>query len=124
MVAGIVFQMASISVFAGFFVDFLRRASRLGERVLTGPLKILLITTTVSCVLIFIRSIYRTVELAQGWKGHSDISTYDYLLKLNRWVVGHDVLGSELPTDGFISNYWNTIRSIEWHRHTAIIYKK
>lgn len=56
--------------------------------------------------------------------GDSQISAYDYIQKLNRFVVGAEQMGSEKPYDGFVGNYWRTIRSIEWYRGTCIISKK
>lgn len=58
------------------------------------------------------------------FKGHSNISTYDYLNKLNRWVVGNRYMENEQPDDGFISNYWPTVRSIHFYRGTCIIHKR
>ena len=81
MVGGIVFQMASITVFAGLFVDFLRRARKLGN-VLTHKMKILIWATTASVALIYVRSIYRTIELAQGWTG--------YLITREGYFLGFD----------------------------------
>lgn len=57
-------------------------------------------------------------------KGDSDISAYDYIMKLNRQVVGRGYMGDERPYDGFISNNWASVRSIEWYSRTAIIRKK
>jgi hypothetical protein len=83
MVAVIVFQMTSITLFVGFFIDFLRRAHKqntpLGRRVV-----ILICATTFSVVLIYIRSIYRTIELLQGWTG--------YLITHEGFFVGLDAV--------------------------------
>ncbi|KAJ5116661.1 RTA1-domain-containing protein [Penicillium angulare] len=72
MVAGIIFQLVSISIFVFFAVDFLRRASRLGmlKSGMKGPLTPLLAAMITSVLVIYIRSIYRTVELVQGWSGY------------------------------------------------------
>ncbi|KAF2429637.1 RTA1-domain-containing protein [Tothia fuscella] len=81
MVSGIVFQMASMTLFVGFVLDFLRRTRKmnatLGKRV-----NILIAATAFSVLLIFIRSIYRTVELLQGWDG--------YLLTHESYFIGLD----------------------------------
>jgi hypothetical protein len=82
MVAGIVFQMASITVFAALFVDFLRRVRKIGNGLLTRDMKALIWATTFSVVLIYVRSIYRTVELAQGWDG--------YLITREGYFLGFD----------------------------------
>ncbi|CRG87042.1 hypothetical protein PISL3812_04056 [Talaromyces islandicus] len=67
MVAGIVFQMASITVFAVLFGLFVVRS-----RSSNLPRKnyFLLGATAFSTVTIYIRSIYRTIELAEGWTGY------------------------------------------------------
>ncbi|KAJ5267263.1 RTA1-domain-containing protein [Penicillium angulare] len=72
MVAGIIFQLVSISVFVFFAVDFLRRAFRMGmlKSIIKGPLTPLLGATCLSVLVIYIRSIYRTIELVQGWSGY------------------------------------------------------
>ncbi|RAK96468.1 RTA1 domain-containing protein [Aspergillus ibericus CBS 121593] len=72
MVAGIVFQLASISIFVICAVDFFRRSVRLGYRqaLVNGPLSYLVGAMVFSVVCIYIRSIYRTIELAQGWSGY------------------------------------------------------
>ncbi|KAH6603732.1 hypothetical protein Trco_008507 [Trichoderma cornu-damae] len=66
MVAGIAFQLFTMSVFALFFIDFLRRASHL---VIKRPIKLILVPLCVAFFMIYIRSIYRTIELAEGWTG-------------------------------------------------------
>ncbi|QGA13175.1 hypothetical protein EYB26_000822 [Talaromyces marneffei] len=71
MVAGIIFQLVSITVFAVSAVDFLRRV--LKQRLLQsvqGSVTPLLLAMVFSIVLIYIRSIYRVVELVQGWSGY------------------------------------------------------
>jgi hypothetical protein len=67
MVAGIVFQMASITVFAILFGLFILR-SRSSD--LPRKNYFLLGATAFSTVMIYIRSIYRTIELSQGWTGY------------------------------------------------------
>lgn len=66
MVAGIAFQLFTMSVFALLVVDFLRRARGL---VIKIPIKLVLIGLFVAFLMIYIRSIYRTIELAEGWTG-------------------------------------------------------
>ncbi|EHK21647.1 uncharacterized protein TRIVIDRAFT_192004 [Trichoderma virens Gv29-8] len=66
MVAGISFQLFTMTVFALLVVDFLRRASNL---VMKRPIKLVLIALFVAFLMIYMRSIYRTVELAEGWTG-------------------------------------------------------
>jgi hypothetical protein len=71
MVAGIIFQMAAVTVFMFFAINFLLRIKRknLGY-LLTREVKRLLLGTAVSVLFIYIRSIYRTIELLQGWDGY------------------------------------------------------
>lgn len=70
MVAGIVFQLFSITLFVLCAADFIRRTMR--RRLLpqlTGSVIPLLAGMVLSVLCIYVRSIYRTVELLQGWKG-------------------------------------------------------
>ena len=83
MVAGIVFQMASITVFVGFFVEFLRRVRR--ERKSLGrKIDVLIGATAFACIMIYMRSIYRTIELLQGWSG--------YLITHEPYFIGLDAV--------------------------------
>ncbi|KAJ5591562.1 RTA1-domain-containing protein [Penicillium hispanicum] len=84
MVAGVVIQLISISVFVFFAVDFARRSARLGylQPALKGPIGTLMGTMVLSVVCIYIRSIYRTIELAQGWTG--------YLITHESYFIGLD----------------------------------
>ncbi|KAL1618954.1 hypothetical protein SLS56_010325 [Neofusicoccum ribis] len=74
MVAGIVFQMAAITVFCALFVVFIqrvRRAEKTGQGVaLSRGTKILIAATSTCIIFIYVRSIYRTIELLQGWDGY------------------------------------------------------
>lgn len=78
MVAGIVFQMAAITVFCALFAVFLKRtatATRKGggggeATPLSARVKVLVVATTASIAFIYVRSIYRTVELLEGWDGY------------------------------------------------------
>lgn len=70
MVAGIVFQLFSITIFVICAADFIRRTMR--RRLLqqlTGSVIPLLGAMVLSVLCIYVRSIYRTIELLQGWKG-------------------------------------------------------
>lgn len=67
MVGGIVFQLVSIIVFALFFVRVMWSArAQVGK---AKEVKLIVAATGISVLLIFIRSIYRTIELSQGWSG-------------------------------------------------------
>ncbi|PTU21720.1 hypothetical protein P175DRAFT_0500602 [Aspergillus ochraceoroseus IBT 24754] len=83
MVAGIIFQMASITIFVACAADFIRRTLR--RRLLqsmTGSIVPLLAAMIFSVVCIYIRSIYRTIELLQGWSG--------YLITTERFFIALD----------------------------------
>ncbi|KAE8150140.1 RTA1 like protein-domain-containing protein [Aspergillus avenaceus] len=71
MVAGIVFQMFSITVFVVCAADFVRRVIR--HRLLqstSGSIYPLFGAMVFSVICIYVRSIYRTIELSQGWDGY------------------------------------------------------
>ncbi|KAJ5760904.1 hypothetical protein N7520_008060 [Penicillium odoratum] len=71
MVAGIVFQLFSITIFVFFAADFIIRSVR--HRLLqshTGSIIPLLVAMIFSVLCIYVRSIYRTIELSQGWSGY------------------------------------------------------
>ncbi|KAK3995015.1 RTA1 like protein-domain-containing protein [Cladorrhinum sp. PSN332] len=77
MVAGIVFQLFTMTVFAGLVCDFLRRVWALqgngndgGRLLLTKKLRMVLGSMFVAFIMIYVRSIYRTIELAEGWDGN------------------------------------------------------
>ena len=55
---------------------------------------------------------------------YSDITGYDYLMQLNRWVVGNRFIGAERPPDGFIANYWPSVERTQFYRGTSLIHKK
>lgn len=83
MVAGIIFQLVSITIFVFCAVDFLRRV--LNQRLLhtvQGTLTPLLGAMIFSIVCIYARSIYRTIELLQGWSG--------YLISHERYFIALD----------------------------------
>lgn len=73
MEGGIVFQLATMTLFGVLMADFARRimSRRAGLRdAVTPSLKLVLAAMAVSFVVVYVRSIYRTIELAQGWRGH------------------------------------------------------
>jgi hypothetical protein len=83
MVAGIAFQMASITVFMICAADFVRRAlQRRLLQPLTGTVVPLLVAMVFSVVCIYVRSIYRTIELSEGWSGYL-ITTERYFIALD-----------------------------------------
>jgi hypothetical protein len=66
IVAGILFQLLSMTVFSACFAYFLYRSRRIqtprAEKLVIGSM-------TLALVCVYIRSAYRTVELFQGWSG-------------------------------------------------------
>lgn len=85
MEGGIGFQLATMTLFGVLLGDFARRiyGSKFGLRgAVTRELKLVLIAITISFVMIYIRSIYRTIELAQGWRG--------YLITHEGYFIGLD----------------------------------
>lgn len=72
MVAGIVFQLFSISVFVACAADFIRRSLRRGLLQTLGKGRgptFLFAAMIFSILCVYVRCIYRTIELAQGWSG-------------------------------------------------------
>ncbi|KAK3377981.1 RTA1 like protein-domain-containing protein [Podospora didyma] len=88
MVAGIAFQLFTMTIFAGLVLDFLRRvrnkriAGTLPGGKLPKQIKLVLVAVFVAFVMIYIRSVYRTIELAQGWEG--------YLITHEGYFIGLD----------------------------------
>ncbi|KAL2222962.1 RTA1 like protein-domain-containing protein [Thermoascus aurantiacus ATCC 26904] len=83
MVAGIIFQMASITVFVVCAADFVWRAVRRNVlHTMRDTMVPLLWAMVFSIVCIYIRSIYRTIELLEGWDGYL-ITTERYFIALD-----------------------------------------
>lgn len=85
MEGGIGFQLATMTLFGALLGDFMWRISsrRTGLRdAVTRELKLVLAAMLLSFVVIYIRSIYRTIELAQGWTG--------YLITHERYFIALD----------------------------------
>ena len=95
MVAGIAFQLASITIFVTCAADFVRRCLREDRHLLQGfdlrPALVLFSATTFSLVLIYIRCIYRTIELAEGWNGYV-ISNERYFIALDGAMMAPAVI--------------------------------
>ncbi|KAK8121819.1 RTA1 like protein-domain-containing protein [Apiospora sp. TS-2023a] len=71
MIGGVVFQMVAMTAFALLAVDFVRRCSGMGEMArLSRAQRPVLVAMFVSLVAVYARSIFRTVELAEGWSGY------------------------------------------------------
>ncbi|KAI1765038.1 RTA1-domain-containing protein [Hypoxylon sp. FL1150] len=67
MVAGVIFQLAAMTVFALLAVDFVRRSTRFG---MPAKYKKVMIALFISLAVIYARSVFRTVELIEGWTGY------------------------------------------------------
>ncbi|KAL9040678.1 MAG: hypothetical protein Q9180_001763 [Flavoplaca navasiana] len=80
MVAGIIFQMVSIVVFELLFCLVTFKA--LPQIKASRALSLLCGPTTVSVAAILVRSVYRTIELLQGWRG--------YLITRERYFIALD----------------------------------
>ena len=79
IVAGILFQLLSMTVFSACFAFFLYRSRHINtpkkEKLVIGSM-------TLALVCVYIRSAYRTVELFQGWTG--------FLISHERFFVALD----------------------------------
>jgi magnesium-transporting ATPase (P-type) len=69
MVAGIAFQTVTMFIFLLLFVEYIVKHHRRSKDWRPTDWKVLVYTLFASSMLILIRSIYRVVELAQGWRG-------------------------------------------------------
>lgn len=67
MIAGVVFQLIAMTIFAGLAMDFMRRSIKLG---IPQEYYKILAALFISLAAIYARSVFRTVELAQGWTGY------------------------------------------------------
>lgn len=83
MLAGIVFQLASVIVFSVLFFIVIKRALSSHSDVLKArKIQALIAGTTLSVVCVIIRSVYRTIELSEGWDG--------YLITHESYFIGLD----------------------------------
>lgn len=85
MVAGIAFQLLTMTLFVGLMCDFLLRVLRTqGEfsNMVTKGMKLVFVALVISTLMIYIRGVYRTIELAQGWRG--------YLITHEGYFIGLD----------------------------------
>ena len=98
MLVGIIFQLVCIIIYTGLAAEFLwhygrdipfRREYVYMHRSKTPRrLKVMLSGMCLMTVLLFIRSIYRTAELADGW--HGVIITTEWLFGTTTCLPGHD----------------------------------
>lgn len=87
MVGGIGFQLLTMTLFGGLVADFMWRVFRdhsahgLRSRITPGVGRVL-VAMLVSFLMVYVRSVYRTVELSQGWNG--------YLITHEPYFIGLD----------------------------------
>lgn len=120
MVAGIAFQLVTMTIFGVLGADFLRRVGsrRAGLRDgVTKGMQLVLVAILVSFTMIYIRSIYRTIELAQGWRGNL-ITHEPYFLVLDATIMVIAVavfvpIDPELIWRGLKTPGWGTQRKSE-----------
>lgn len=91
MVAGIAFQLLTMTLFVGlladFFVRVLRRGGEFGgSGVVTRGMRLVFGAMVVCVVMVYARSVYRTIELAQGWHGYL-ISHEGYFIGLDAAIM-------------------------------------
>lgn len=67
MVAGVIFQLVAMTVFALLSADFYRRSTKFG---MPAEYNRILLALFISLAAIYARSIFRTVELIEGWTGY------------------------------------------------------
>jgi hypothetical protein len=106
MVAGIDFQLVSVVIFSILFFLFLYRAStklNLPAFKNDKSMKLLVLVTSFSILLIIMRSIYRTVELAGGWTGHV-IETERYFIALDGAPMAALVIAFNILHPGVLIN--------------------
>lgn len=83
MVAGIVFQLASVLVFSSLAFYVINNARKLRVPALGDKnVRYIIFATLFSVVCVVIRSIYRTIEMLQGWHGYL-ITTEGYFIGLD-----------------------------------------
>lgn len=95
MVAGIIFQMVSLIVFEVLFCIVTFRA--LPQIRASRQLSLLSGATTISVACILVRSVYRTIELLQGWRG--------YLITRERYFIALD--GAMILVSLLVYNFLN-----------------
>jgi len=95
MVGGIVFQLVSITVFLVFFFLVLFKAWR--ELKHARAVNLVALATVISIMAIYVRCVYRTIELLQGWTG--------YLITTERYFIALD--GAMMVISMAVFNLWN-----------------
>ncbi|KAI0881328.1 RTA1-domain-containing protein [Annulohypoxylon maeteangense] len=67
MVAGVIFQLVAMTIFTIFTLDFLRRSAKFG---MPQEYNKIIVALFISLAAIFARSIFRAIELMEGWNGY------------------------------------------------------
>ncbi|KAJ3526008.1 hypothetical protein NMY22_g10341 [Coprinellus aureogranulatus] len=136
MLGGIIFQTAVIIIFAlcclEYFVRYFRRRpirnigyyessttdTDRGE--FTKPLKIMVSALAFITLILFIRAVYRTIELADGWTGRI-ISTESYFLVLDALmiVMAMFTLNFIHPWEFLYKDPVETFRLVPTHRRSG-----
>ncbi|EMD42086.1 hypothetical protein CERSUDRAFT_110633 [Gelatoporia subvermispora B] len=109
MLAGIIIQMIFLTIFAACAGEFLWRYSRdrpyrrvQGQRrEMDSKLRMLVNGLTASTVFLFIRAVYRTAELADGWNGRI-IETQVYFTVFDGLMVVLAMLIMNVTHPGFL----------------------
>ena len=99
MIAGIAFQMASTLAFAVCMVDCVFRTIYPRHGAIPKGVSFLFAAMVISVVCIIIRSIYRLVELSQGWTGYLIThEKYFIILDAVMMVIAVGILGIFHPS--------------------------
>lgn len=86
MVAGIAFQLGTMTLFGGLMVDFFLRVRGEFREAVTRGMRMVFGAVLVSFAMIYVRSVYRTIELAQGWHGYL-ITHQGYFIGLDATIM-------------------------------------
>ncbi|KAJ3513522.1 hypothetical protein NMY22_g15017 [Coprinellus aureogranulatus] len=136
MLGGIIFQTAVIIIFAlcclEYFIRYFRRRpirnigyyessttdTDRGE--FTKPLKIMVSALAFITLILFVRAVYRTIELADGWTGRI-ISTESYFLVLDALmiVMAMFTLNFIHPWEFLYKDPLETFRLVPTHRRSG-----
>ncbi|CCM03424.1 uncharacterized protein FIBRA_05555 [Fibroporia radiculosa] len=125
MLAGIIFQLASITVYLVLAMEFILRF--LYEKPLRSTnkpspaykfdrnIKLMLFGLALSSICVYIRSVYRTIELAEGWRGYIN-STQHFFDWLDGGMIVLAMFTVNVFHPGFLlgrANVWNTTLPVE-----------
>jgi hypothetical protein len=119
MVGGILFQLAAISVFSFLFTWVVMKALKSrGEILRQRKVQLVIAATVFAVTVIVIRSIYRTIELLQGWKGYL-ITTQKFFIALDGAMMVLAVCVFNLVQPGW-SDAWKERREESSESDVAI----